>query len=43
MPWKRMKEWSYRSTQSLPPHYVEVGGQIHAPATLTAEKIYGTY
>jgi hypothetical protein len=30
--------WMYRSEFSLPQHYLEVSGQLHAPATLPLGK-----
>jgi hypothetical protein len=34
-----MGEWMYRSTFSWPRHYLEVSGQLHAPAALFPENI----
>jgi hypothetical protein len=33
-----MGEWMYRSTFSSLRHYLEVSGQLHAPAALPSEK-----
>jgi hypothetical protein len=38
MPWKRMREWMYKSTFSWPRHELEVSGQLHAPAALPPRK-----
>jgi hypothetical protein len=35
---KEYGEWRYRSTFSLPGHYLNVSGQLLAPAALTTEK-----
>jgi hypothetical protein len=37
-PWRRMEEWMHRSTFSWPRHYLEVSGQLHAPAALPPGK-----
>jgi hypothetical protein len=37
-PWRCMGEWMYRSTFSWPRHYLEVSGQLHAPAALPPGK-----
>jgi hypothetical protein len=34
----RMKQWMYRSTFSFPQQYLEVNGQLHAPAALPPRK-----
>jgi hypothetical protein len=38
MPWRRVVEWMYRSTDYWLRHYLEVRGQLHAPAALLPEK-----
>jgi hypothetical protein len=37
-PWRRMGEWMYRSTFSLPRHKLGISGQFHAPAALLPGK-----
>jgi hypothetical protein len=38
-----MGKWMYWSTFSWPRHYVEVSGQLHAPAALPPEKTPRTH
>jgi hypothetical protein len=39
-----MGEWIYRSTFSCPRHYLEMSGQLHAPARFTlGERAPGTH
>jgi hypothetical protein len=38
-----MGEWMYRSTFSLPRHYLDVSGQLHVPAVLLRGKALSTH
>jgi len=37
-PWRRRREWRFSSTYLLPGHFMEVSGQLHAPAGLPMMK-----
>jgi hypothetical protein len=37
-PWRHMEQWMYTSTFSRPRHWLEVSGQLHAPAALLPDK-----